>query len=499
MSINLRTRHGFALALFAIIPFRLEAQEYLIPNAQTSSNTTISATIDGATLYQLLGYADTETFAAALSSLPGAPTSSSSFHNAWSTAQISVPLDMSTTLFQTTFSTFAESLTAAPLFSKALATGQSSLLGIIAGTPSSSPSTLNLAWDFNSFNIQSTPSASFSYISDSITISQQSLSNPEIITSTTVGFYIGMEDGKLITKYTDTFDTAQNIENWFGDNINVSLNNLTLDPNADVLGINIPLLDLNNDFVILTIENLHTEYSVEAPPSATLQVAEKAGNFNDDDLVVLHWDSEKDQLIFDPIPIDFLNSNASNQFDEKYRDDSLNGGFLEIDPLTLITEIDGREYFEGNEIRLVDRNNQTIFKASLPSLAFDDGLYDLQEYNLFAPLLNVLEFDTSNSLWLQDYVGRMQLERLIMPELFIGFDLSSDSNSMWDQNFSTSAKVFLSFSGVTANDVPEPPTLFLFTLGFIYLLLFRLPAKQPTKRYLRCHNVRAKFRYFACF
>lgn len=454
-----------------------KAQSIWIPSADTATDTDLSASFDGGTFSKLLGQANTETFATAFSSISNTqtPIPGTNLHNASSSAQMALPQATSATLFQSAYHSHAESLTPEPLFSKAAATGQGSLIGVVTGseTPSSASPFLDLSWHFNTFNLQSTPTASFSYISDTVNIVQQSLANPEIATVTSIGYYLAMENGKLTTRFSGPSGAAQHIESWFENNLNVSLNNLSLKPNTNPLSIQIPILDrLDNDQVVIAIENQHTEYSIEAPPSATFQVGEKMGNFNHDGTPVLHWDTETGTLTFDPIPINFLGSNSSNQFNEKFIDDPLNGGILEIDPLTLTAETEKGEYFSGDEIRLIDNNGHTIFKASLPSLIFDNGLFDQQQYNLFAPLLNFLEVDTGNSPWLQNYMSKIDFDSLLIPELFIGFGALNSNRSIWEQDFYLPAKAFLSFGGITAN-VTEPASLMLLSFGFLTLVWIR--------------------------
>ena len=190
----------------------------------------------------------------------------------------------------------------------------------------------------------------------------------------------------------------------------------------------------------------------------------------------MEW-AENGILTFDPIPINLLNDRPTDRFNEKYLNDPLNGGFLEIDPLKLLTDTDGRKYFTGDQIRLVDKDKNLLFKASLPSLVFDDGLFGQQGFNLFAPILNILEANTGTSQWLQDYISKTSIDSLLLSELFIGFNPTGGDVSFWNQDFSAPAKAFLSFSGIPSN-VPEPLTIYLVTVGLIILVL----AKRRLRR-----------------
>lgn len=154
---------------------------------------------------------------------------------------------------------------------------------------------------------------------------------------------------------------------------------------------------------------------------------------------------------------------------------------LEIDPLQLITSYDGREYFAGKELRLVDKNGNVLYRASLPNLVFDDRLFESQGFNMFAPILNILEADENNSNWLRDYLSKTGLDSLLLPELFIGFDPVDNAGNIWKHNFNAAAKTILSFGGapLTApTAVPLPNSFILFALGLAGLSIIGQSRKR---------------------
>lgn len=477
------------IPLLFVIPLPLKAQDDLTPFALTSTQTNITAFVDQGSLEKQLAQAATRTVAIAMSSSPGgaAYVNQPSVHHAVATAEVFVPDDSTQTYFQTAFSTRVETLTTGPLFSKASANGQ----GLVISTVSPDAQTLNFTWEWeksNPFTIQTNPTASFSYVTDVINVVQLSPTS-SLAKTTTIGFRISMENGKVTTHFTDysrysngtvVNDIKGDIEQWFGTKINDMIpGQVTLKDDAGSLTVEIPLLqNLSNNFTILAIENLHEELSIEAPPRATNQVDENAGSL-DDNGAQLSWDADTGTLTIAPVVIDLLNDRSSNRFNDKFADDPLNGGFLEIDPLQWVKDADGRKYFTGDQVRLLDKDNNVLFRASLPSLVFEDELFELQGFNLFAPILNILETNTGTSQWLQDYTSKISIDALLLPELFIGFDPMGmgSGDSFWNKNFSTSARAILSFSGIPSN-IPEPLSIYLVMIGLIALMIFRQRLKM---------------------
>jgi hypothetical protein len=250
-----------------------------------------------------------------------------------------------------------------------------------------------------------------------------------------------------------------------------------LKEDAQALNVDIPLLT-HNGLVVLGIDNTHTEISYEAPPAAAYQVEDKIGHFAPDSKSgQVHWDADRKILSFDDLSINTL----TNEFNQHYENDPLNGGMLEIDPLQLITSYDGREYFAGKELRLVDKNGNVLYRASLPNLVFDDRLFESQGFNMFAPILNILEADGNNSNWLRDYLSKTGLDSLLLPELFIGFDPVDNAGNIWKHNFNAAAKTILSFGGAplkVPTAVPLPNSFILFALGLAGLSIIGQSRKR---------------------
>lgn len=242
------------------------------------------------------------------------------------------------------------------------------------------------------------------------------------------------------------------MENWFAGNMAQTDNSSGLIANADSLNIDINLLASENNFLLVRVDNNHTEISYEAPPAATNQIGVTVGHtyFEDNDAYRLHWDAGSRYLSFDKMPINTL-INAQNQYNQN---DPLSNGYIEIDPLYLLTHLDGRDYFLGSELRLYDENDQLVFRASLPSIAFDDELFENQGFNMFAPILNILEADPVASNWLQEnFFSNITVDSSLLPVLFIGFDPSCIESDLWSEDFDAPLTAVLSFSdGVPSSE-----------------------------------------------
>ncbi|WP_152565146.1 hypothetical protein [Methylobacter sp. BBA5.1] len=449
----------------------LNAQATSIPFAETSSDLVITVSIpDSVPLYSLAN-ASSETYTRAVSTSTGQQTSPT-MHSAIASAMVQIPNDGETTAtFHNTFHTASGAFSAEPLFSKGAAIGHGSVVNLTNTTSSF----LNLNWDFTKFNLKTEPVSAFAYISDTINITQLSASG--LRTTSSYGFFTFVENGKHTTEFLGDFNVADSLRNWFDDNIMHFQNQLMLKEDAQALNVDIPLLT-HNGLVVLGIDNTHTEISYEAPPAAAYQVEDKIGHFAPDSKSgQVHWDADRKILSFDDLSINTL----TNEFNQHYENDPLNGGMLEIDPLQLITSYDGREYFAGKELRLVDKNGNVLYRASLPNLVFDDRLFESQGFNMFAPILNILEADGNNSNWLRDYLSKTGLDSLLLPELFIGFDPVDNAGNIWKHNFNAAAKTILSFGGAplkVPTAVPLPNSFILFALGLAGLSIIGQSRKR---------------------
>lgn len=451
------------------------AHASLIPLATTSSNQKITATIKGSSLLYGEAIVKTNSYALALSLNPGTLTYPA-IHSALASAEVQIPNDGATiATFNSAFNTTAKTFSSEPLFSRSAATGQSSVYAVATA---SSPAIINLDWTFNELSLRAEPTSTFAYISDTVHVVQATTTG---IQETVTGFFSFLENGKQTTGFLGNTDVTQVLKNWFDSNTTQAGNQVTLNANPDKLNIDIALAP-QQELFLLRIDDVHTEISYEAPAVATKQTDEKIGHLaSHGDHNRLHWDKNTGLLSFDRLPINLL----TNDLNQQYADDQLSDGYLEIDPLQLAINLDGRKYFVGNEFRLVDNNGDVLYRASLPGIVFDDTLFANQGFNLFAPILNILEAKPDESNWLQDYLTKVNIASLLLPELFIGFNPANSNDDMWQQSFDAPTTTFLSFSGVPSriqsNDVSEPGVFMLFSLGLLNLLVLRQYRNRTVK------------------
>ncbi|QBQ53958.1 hypothetical protein [Nitrosococcus wardiae] len=487
----------------------------LISSAETESKTTITAQLIGGGPYIIrnsdgnlniengiyfppnsspLLNAGTASYTNAVSTYPGYSKSEINFADSgeiinshFSSGRVFLNLDanisnnvnfnnpVTVATFQSEHRTTAESSSLKPLFSRSATISEGLVSNFLMQNAfttntflpfkSFSPF-LNLNWDIDRLKIKSEPTSALSYMRDTVEVVQQS---GEQTKTTTIGFISFLENGKESTIYFED-PTSKIIENWFNTNIDRDDNQLILKRNPDNLSVSVPLLD---DFLspqqnlILNLKNTHIELSYEAPPRAALQVGQSIGHkiVGESEEFQMHWDKTENILYFDRLPINIT---------KKYKKDPLNGGYIEIDPLIHFASLDGREYFSGTEIRLVDRMGNVLYRASLPTLVFEDEIFQSQGFNMFAPILNISEANLNLSSWLQDYFKEITFDSMLLPELFLGFDQTKIGSDIWNQNFNTPVSAILSFSGPEPSTVPEPTTLLLFSLGFIYLIFMEM-------------------------
>ena len=468
MSLFLRTR-GLSLKfdtllLTVLVSFEVQADLPPYSYAQTSSNTNITAIINqGVNLQNKYAFAQLKTGAVSISMLPGDPALiiGPSIHKASSSANLYIPNNSAPINFSTSYSTQAQSLTLEPLFSKAGAFSFGSVESIVTPTTNSQSPMLNLSWNFSSLNMQTKSTASFAYFSDVVNIKAPGSTNSA---PTTVGFSISMESGKVTATVDGPSGISTTIAQWLNNNLDITTNQVSLITNPTSLSVTISLNNLSqsiNELPNLVVQNLHQEYSIEAPPAAAKQVDQKAGNPAENGATTLSWNVKKETLKISPIAIDLSG---------KYANDPLNGGFLKIDPLALVSEKNGRRYFSGGTLSLFDKNKARVFEANLPNLVFDESANGLQGFDLFGPILHILEAKTDESRWLYDYMSKINIDSLLLPELFIGIDpISTNGSSIWNTSFSTPAKAFLSFSGIAT--VPEPRSIYLIVTG-LFMFIF---------------------------
>lgn len=495
------------LSITILLTFSGLANAGLIPSAQTESKITITAQLtegklsDSNGIYfvpnpsTLVGaYTASYTNAIGMNFIPprtevdsGMLGETINIHAAFSSSSTSLNLgtgiitgdidnDPATVaIFQGEHSTYAAALSPQPLFSKAGAVSQGIISNLIIQNNFTSDNfppadafnpALNLTWDIDKLKIKSEPTTALAYMKDTMKIVQSSGGRSTI---TTIGFITFSENGKESTRYFE-YPTTQTIEDWFNENVESTSNQLSLNDNSDNFSISIPLLDefLNpQQYLALSLQSDHAEFSYEAPPRATIQVGEKIGHdlFNSPNRSQMHWDKGSNLLYFDPLPISSIN---------KYQYDPLNGGYIEIDPLIHFASLNGREYFSGNELRLINKTGNILYKASLPTLVFEDDLFHLQGFNMFAPILNILEAYPDSSSWLQNYFKEINFQSALIPELFLGFDQQKLRANVWDQSFDTDITAMVSFGGSKIQKVTEPSSLLLLSYFLIYLGFYRL-------------------------
>jgi len=136
-------------------------------------------------------------------------------------------------------------------------------------------------------------------------------------------------------------------------------------------------------------------------------------------------------------------------------------------------EYDSRVYFSGDEVRLVDENGTVLLRANLPAIAFEQNVISDQDFNLFAPIFDILELQTDGSVWLQDFLQRAAFDSPYLPELFVALDIENLGANPWESSFEVAAEAVLSFTGPNLTvDVPESSILVL--LGTAVFVGFRL-------------------------
>ena len=73
----------------------------------------------------------------------------------------------------------------------------------------------------------------------------------------------------------------------------------------------------------------------------------------------------------------------------------------------------------------------------------------------------------------EDYLSNITIDSLLLPELFIGFNLLNVNGELWQQNFDTPVTSLLSFSGVplkTSATVAEPSKVILLILSLLIIV-----------------------------
>ncbi|WP_022947896.1 hypothetical protein [Methylohalobius crimeensis] len=359
-----------------------------------------------------------------------------------------------------------------PLIAKAVTGSQGAVTGIGIQTdatcqPETDTNTLlNIAWNAHQLDLQAHPTVAFAIMRDTVNVIQQV---GDQVSINTVGFVIYVENGETTRIPIGSPNSHQSIEDWFQQNLSQSEEGVSLNGGSSPLNVPVVLMDPCNpqNSTVVSIQNTHTEGSYEAPPRAVPQVAEKAGYIppTSSSGPNIHWNPNTNLLSFDPVPINVLTGGPRNTVSPRYRNDPLNGGTLEIDPLLRFTNHDGREYFTGDELRIFDKDGNLLLQTTLPTLVYEDTLGDEQGFNLFGPILNIEQAQTGQSDWLDEFLSELTPDSDLIPELFVGLDFTDED--LWEEAFDQPGKVFLSFAGLA--QVPAPAPLMLLLIGLLVL------------------------------
>ena len=368
--------------------------------------------------------------------------------------------------------TYAAAWTDEPLFGRATAMTEGVVLGIQLGADPARGSDdlfLHLDWDFDALRWQGTPASSLAYVRDTLTTVQ--ISATGAVRYDEVGFLGYLENGLPTVRVFDV-PGSDAIRDWFATQFNAAAGRLLLQPDAESLRVAVPLLDaFDREFAPLglILFSSHTEQSYEAPPRAVIQVEESAGyrasGAPGDPQV--HWDPSSGLLAFDPIPLDILRGRRDWTFDADELADSLLGGFLEIDPLAHLGTLEGRRYFSGGDLRLFDGDHHLVLTAHTPTVVLDGSLRPAQGFNGFAPILMTEPGGQSDSRWLAEFLSRVSIDSLYLPELFLGFD--TGMLEAVDTPVSMPVSALLSFAGPVP-PLAEAATLWLLGGGLALLL-----------------------------
>ena len=135
-----------ALIIFVALTTTPLSAVALIPMATTSSNQSITATIDGSGLIYGLSTIETNAYAIAVSTNPGI-LNYPAIHASLASASVQAPVnETAIATFDSSYITLAKSFTSEPLFSRAAASSQSTAYALVAP---SSASYLNFVIDQN--------------------------------------------------------------------------------------------------------------------------------------------------------------------------------------------------------------------------------------------------------------------------------------------------------------------------------------------------------------
>ncbi len=366
-----------------------------------------------------------------------------------------VPLVTVTTESQTA----AVAETAEPLFARSEVRSEATIEGIVLQSlfqpccllpPDDFAPELRLTWDVSTWQLQADALGGFAFLRETVTVTQ---AIGDTLVSETVGFATTVHNGQASFAVVDPLGTSDLVP-WILGNFAQAGSLLWLGDDAPSVTAAVPLTNTfvqSGEPLALSISTEQLAIAAEAPPRAAQRTAAAAGlPAGQPATAWATWDPAQQRLAFQPIPIRGLWRDDGFAADPAYANDPLRGGFIELDPFIRIWDGDAYDLFWTGELRLLGGDGEIVLRLDLSGAAFEDGLFEAQGFNLFAPILSVTDIEPTASPWLTDYLVDSRLLVDLLPELFIGLDLSGLEDP-WAQPFAVPAWGVLSFAG------PRPP------------------------------------------
>lgn len=471
---NIRVGIWFGLIFIAS---SVQASPLIPPHADVYSQATLTAEFSNTLFFPYLSIpittVTTDASTASISFSSGAvQVGSATSDLSVSTPALPQPVKDMVFSFSSSHKAIAATDSLSSSFTKSFAQSHGFANGVIARDASAGqiPSELQLAWDFQDLSLRAQSKSAFSLLSHTVQLVEL-VAGQTVPSVTNLGFSFIISDGEIVSASNFSGDT--NYFNWFDDNFELYSGEIRFVDQSEPLFANIPLLA--SPFSNFRVDVSHQQYAANAPPGYTPQVAEKAGFSKSSGVAEpkVYWDQELGILSFDSFATNVLSGFDTGGIMPAYETDALIRGVLEIDPLTFLGEYDSRVYFSGDEVRLVDENGTVLLRANLPAIAFEQNVISDQDFNLFAPIFDIIELQTDGSVWLQDFLQRAAFDSPYLPELFVALDIENLGANPWESSFEVAAEAVLSFTGPNLTvDVPESSILVL--LGTAVFVGFRL-------------------------
>ncbi|HYP67251.1 MAG TPA: hypothetical protein VEP67_03250 [Thiobacillaceae bacterium] len=337
---------------------------------------------------------------------------------------------------------------------------------------------VQLDWNIQKLALQTVPTVAYAFVRDTVNVTQTVGGNA---TSSHIGFSYLLLDGKVIAEQFYDLPGGSTVKDWFNANVVKQENQqqgaqVGLKQVAPKLTVQVPIMQAFSTVpgakMTLDLENRNQSTSLEAPPSANGQAGPQAGHVDTGHSPSMHWNALSGTLSFDDLPLNTLAAQGGSGIDPKYASDPLAGHdiVLRIDPLFVDLAYEGRQYFSGGDLEIVDATTgSALVTAAMPTFVFDTSLVDQQGFDMFAPLFDITGADGIQSPWLTDYMNTLLQDSDLLPQLFVGFT-PPQSADIWAASFDTPVTALMSFSSV-----PEPNILTLVGIGVIgWLLIHRV-------------------------